>query len=98
MRQKPGGLIAYVQRGHKKPSLEHVKAYQKELKDICSTFRQDDYKYYYKHGVTPATVFYYKRYIISFNKTTTGDLISANTQKPLAIRKFVQTNTLGSIQ
>ena len=102
MRQEPGGLIAYVQRGHKLPSLEHVKAYQKALKDICknpSTLRRDDSKYYYKHGVTPATVFYNQddRYIIVFNQTN-GDLITGNKQRPLAIRKFVEKNTLGSRQ
>lgn len=101
MRER-GGLIAYVQRGHKLPSLEHLQTYQKALKDICenpSTLRRDNSKYYYKHGVTPATIFYNKegRYIIAFNQSN-GDLITGYKQRPPAIRKSLETNTLGSIQ
>ena len=47
---KPGGLIAYVCRGTKLPSIEHVKAYQKALKHICDNCpKRTNSKYYYKH-------------------------------------------------
>ena len=79
---------------------QHVKAYQNALKNICenpSTIRRDNSKYYYKHGVTPVTVFCNEegRYIIAFNQTN-GDLITGDKQRPAAIRKFEETNTLGS--
>lgn len=98
--REPGGLIAYVQRGHKLPSIEHVRAYQKALKDICEnplTSRRDDSKYYYKHGITPATVFYNKegRYIIVFNQTN-GDLITGDKQRRTSFDNFESKNILGS--
>ena len=99
--REPGGLglIKYVQRGYKLPSIEHVKAYQNALKNSCenpSTIRRDNSKYYYKHGVTPTTVFYNEedRYIIAFNQTT-GDLITGDKQRPKAVKNFVAENILG---
>ena len=68
--------------GYKLSSIEHVKAYQKSLKDICldlSTKRRDDKKYYYKHGMEVTTVFQNDRYLIYFNQTT-GDLITGDKQ------------------
>ena len=91
------GFIKYVQRGNKLPSIEHVKTYQKGLKGICqdtSTRKRENTKYYYKHGVTPTTVFYNGRYIVAFNQTN-GDLITGNKQRAGTVRKFLETNRLG---
>lgn len=92
------GFIKYVQRGNKLPSLEHVRAYQKSLKDICldpSTDRRDDSEYYYKHGVSPTTTFKNGDYLVAFNQTT-GDLITGDKQRGGTTKKFLQTNKLGS--
>ena len=64
------GFIKYVQRGNKLPSIEHVRSYQKSLKDICldpSTDRRDDSEYYNPHVVTPTTAFKNDRYLVCFN-------------------------------
>ena len=92
------GFIKYVQRGNKLPSIEHVRTYQKSLKDICldpSTDRRDDSEYYNPHGVTPTTAFKNDRYLVCFNQTT-GDLITGDKQRRGTINKFDQTNKIGS--
>ena len=92
------GFIKYVQRGNKLPSIEHVRSYQKSLKDICldpSTDRRDDSEYYNPHGVTPTTAFKNDRYLVCFNQTT-GDLITGDKQRRGTINKFDQTNKIGS--
>ena len=95
---KDEGFIKYVQRGNKLPSIEHVRSYQKSLKDICldpSTDRRDDSEYYNPHGVTPTTAFKNDRYLVCFNQTT-GDLITGDKQRRGTINKFDQTNKIGS--
>jgi hypothetical protein len=95
---KDEGFIKYVQRGNKLPSIEHVRSYQKSLKDICldtSTNRRDDSEYYNPHGVTPTTAFKNDRYLVCFNQTT-GDLITGDKQRRGTINKFDQTNKIGS--
>jgi len=95
---RDGSLIKYAQRDNKLPDILHVRAYQNSLKNICvdpSTDQRDDVKYYYKHGVTPTTVFKNDRYIICFNKTT-GDLITGDKQRQKKVDKFDKTNQLGS--
>lgn len=97
---KKGGLISYVQKGHKLPSIEHVKAYQEALQAIClnpTTVKFDDSKYYTRDGVTPATVFLNEesQSIIAFNQTT-GDLITGDRQREGSVDKFKTTNTLGA--
>lgn len=97
---KPGGLTEYVRLGNTLPSIEHVKAYQEALKTICQNSpKRTDSKYYYKHGVTPATVYYDEdnRLIVSFNQTT-GDLITGDTQRDNVFKRFVENNTLGGLQ
>lgn len=92
------GFIKYVQRGNKLPSIEHVRTYQKSLKDICldpSTDRRDDSEYYNPHGVTSTTAFKNDRYLVCFNQTT-GDLITGDKQRRGTINKFDQTNKIGS--
>lgn len=92
------GFIKYVQRGNKLPSIEHVRSYQKSLKDICldpSTERRDDSEYYNPHGVTPTTAFKNDKYLVHFNQTT-GDLITGDKQRRGTINKFNQTNKIGS--
>ena len=92
------GFIKYVQRGNELPSIEHVRTYQKSLKDICldpSTDRRDDSEYYNPHGVTPTTAFKNDRYLVCFNQTT-GDLITGDKQRRGTINKFDQTNKIGS--
>jgi hypothetical protein len=92
------GFIAYAQRGNKLPSIEHVKAYQTALKDICtdpSTVRRDDSEYYYKHGVEGTTVFKNDRYLVCFNQTS-GDLITSDKQRRGTVNKFEMTNKIGS--
>jgi phage-related tail protein len=92
------GFIKYVQRGNKLPSIEHVRSYQKSLKDICldpSTDRRDDSEYYNPHGVTPTTAFKNGRYLVCFNQTT-RDLITGDKQRRGTINKFDQTNKIGS--
>jgi hypothetical protein len=91
------GFIKYVQRGNKLPSIEHVRSYQKSLKDICldpSTDRRDDAEYYYKHGMQRTTVFQNDRYLVCFNQTT-SDLITGDKQRAGTIRKFNETNRVG---
>ncbi len=88
------GFINYARKGNKLPSIEHVRAYQRSLKDICLdpfTDRRDDSEYYYKHGVTPTIVFQNDRYLVCFNQTT-GDLITGDKQRVGIIRKFNETN------
>lgn len=95
---REGGFIKYVQKGNKLPSIEHVRTYQKSLKDICldpSTDRRDDSEYYNPHGVTPTTVFKNGRYLVCFNQTT-GDLITGDKQRRGTVNKFDQTNKIGS--
>jgi hypothetical protein len=97
---KPGGLLEYVRKGNKLPSIEHVKAYQEVLKNICENSpKRTDSKYYYKHGVTPATVYYDKdnRLIVSFNQTS-GDLITGDRQRENVFNRFMDDNTLGGLQ
>jgi hypothetical protein len=97
---KPGGLPEYVRKGHKLPSLEHVKAYQEALKNICeNSQKRTNSKYYYRHGVTPATVYYDEdnRLIVSFNQTT-GDLITGDRQRKNVFYRFMDDNTLGGLQ
>ena len=97
---KPGGLPEYVRKGNKLPSIEHVKAYQEALKNICENSpKRTDSKYYYKHGVTPATVYYDKdnRLIVSFNQTS-GDLITGDRQRENVFNRFMDNNTLGGLQ
>jgi len=92
------GFIKYVQRGNKLLSIEHLRSYQKSLKDICldpSTDRRDDSEYYNPHGVTPTTAFKNDRYLVCFNQTT-GDLITGDKQRRGTINKFDQTNKIGS--
>ena len=84
--------------GNKLPSIEHVRAYQKSLKDICLdplTERRDNTKYYNPHGVTPTTVFKNDRYLICFNQTS-KDLITGDKQRLQTIAKFDITNKIGS--
>lgn len=95
---RDGGLIAYARRGNKLPSMEHVRAYKKALKNICTdsaNVRRDDSKYYSKNGVYPTTVFKNSRYLICFNQDT-GDLITGDKQRRGSITKFERTNQLGS--
>ena len=97
---KPGGLPEYVRKGNKLPSIEHVKAYQEALKNICENSpKRTDSKYYSKHGVTPATVYYDKdnRLIVSFNQTS-GDLITGDRQRENVFNRFMDNNTLGGLQ
>lgn len=97
---KPGGLTEYVRNGNTLPSIEHVKAYQEALKNVCeNSQKRTDSKYYYKHGVTPATVYYDKenRIIVSFNQTT-GDLITGDRQRENVFNRFMDDNTLCGLQ
>ena len=97
---KPGGLTEYVRKGNKLPSIEHVKAYQGALKNICeNSQKRTDSKYYYKHGVTPATVYYDedKRLMVSFNQTN-GDFITGDRQRENVFNRFMADNTLGGLQ
>jgi hypothetical protein len=92
------GFINYARKGYTLPSIDHVRAYQTSLKNICidrSTDRRDDSEYYYKHGVERTTVFKNDRYLVCFNQTT-GDLITGDKQRPGTIRKFNETNRIGS--
>lgn len=91
---KPGGLPEYVRKG------EHVKASQEALKNICeNSQKRTDSKYYYKHGVTPATVYYDEdnRLIVSFNQKT-GDLITGDRQRENVFNRFMADNTLGGLK
>jgi hypothetical protein len=97
---KPGGLPEYVRKGNKLPSIEHVKAYQEALKNICeNSQKRTDSKYYYKQGVTPATVYYDEdnRLIVSFNQTS-GDLITGDRQRENVFDRFMDDNTLGGLE
>ena len=97
---KPGGLSAYVRKGGQLPSIEHVRAYQQALKDICeNSQKRTNSKYYSKNGVRPATVYYNKnqRFIISFDQTT-GDLITGDKQRQSAFNRFMTDNTLGGLE
>ena len=97
---KPGGLPEYVRKGNKLPSIEHVKAYQEALKNICeNSQKRTDSKYYYKQGVTPATVYYDEdnRLIVSFNQTS-GDLITGDRQRENVFDRFMDDNTLGGLK
>ena len=92
------GFINYARKGYKLPSIDHVRAYQTSLKTICldsNTSRNDDAEYYYKHGVEGTTVFQNGRYLVCFNQTT-GDLITGDKQRVGTIRKFNETNRIGS--
>ena len=93
-----GGFINYARKGYKLPSIKHVRAYQTSLKTICldsTSIRHDDAEYYYKHGMEGTTVFQNDRYLVCFNQTT-GDLITGDKQRPGTIRKFNETNRIGS--
>ena len=93
-----GGFINYARKGYKLPSIEHVRAYQTSLKTICldsTSIRHDDAEYYYKHGMEGTTVFQNGRYLVCFNQTT-GDLITGDKQRAGTIRKFNETNRIGS--
>jgi hypothetical protein len=93
-----GGFINYARKGYKLPSIEHVRAYQTSLKTICldsTSIKHDDAEYYYKHGMEGTTVFQNDRYLVCFNQTT-GDLITGDKQRPGTIRKFNETNRIGS--
>lgn len=84
--------------GNKLPSIEHVRSYQKSLKDIClniATKRRNDSKYYNRHGVTETTVFKNEIYLVCFNQTTV-DLITGDKQRRRTIRKFDKTNKIES--
>ena len=64
-------------------------------KNICENSpKRTDSKYYYKHSVTPATVYYDEanRLIVSFNQTT-GDKQLQN-----VFDRFMYENTLGGLQ
>ena len=92
-----GGFINYARKGYKLPSIEHVRAYQKSLKDICldpSTNRRDETEYYYKHGMEGTTIFQNDRYLICFNQIT-GDLITGDKQRPSTFNRFKNENYLG---
>lgn len=94
---KDDGIIAYARKGNKLPSMEHVRAYQESLKNICldsSTIRRDDSEYFHKHGRTPATVFRKGEYLVAFNQTT-GDLITGDKQRGNTLDKFEMTNRMG---
>jgi hypothetical protein len=93
-----GGFINYARKGYKLPSIEHVRAYQTSLKTISldsKSLKHDDAEYYYKHGMERTTVFQNDRYLVCFNQTT-GDLITGDKQRPGTIRKFNETNRIGS--
>jgi hypothetical protein len=67
---------------------------------ICndpSTNRRNNSEYYYKHGVSQATVFYNEesRHVFAFNQTS-GDLITGYKQREKAFNNFVDNNTLGN--
>jgi|GEM_PF-6782256 hypothetical protein len=38
---KPGGLLEYIRKGNKLPFIEHVKAYQEALKNICEILKNE---------------------------------------------------------
>ena len=68
------------------------------LLNICldsTSIRHDDAEYFYKHGVEGTTVFQNDRYLVCFNQTT-GDLITGDKQRTGNIRKFNETNRIGS--
>jgi hypothetical protein len=93
------GFINYARKGHKLPSIDHVRAYQTSLKTICldsntSISITDDAEYYYKHGVEGITVFQNGRYLVCFNQTT-ADLITGDKQREGTIRKFNETDRIG---
>ena len=97
---QPSGLIEYVRKGNKLPSLEHVNSYQTALKNICQTARKRmDTKHYGTNVVTLATVYYDgdKSIIISFNQTT-GDLITGDRQRVDVYERFKDHNILGGLK
>lgn len=92
-----GGLIKYVQKGNKLPSIEHIRSYQQALKDICldsATERRDDAQYFDINGVRPTTTFKNADRLVCFDQTT-GDLITGDKQREETINKFDETNKLG---
>jgi hypothetical protein len=94
------GFINYARKGYKLPSIDHVRAYQESLKTICldrTSIRRDDTEYFYKHGVIRSVTFQNGRYLICFNATT-KDLITGDKQRVGTIRKFNETNRIGSQQ
>lgn len=96
---KNGGLVAYVRRGFKLPSIEHVQAYQAALKQICldiTTLRRDDITHYDVNGKAPATVFYNveSRHIISFSQVT-GDFITGDKQRVTAFARLLDEARIG---
>lgn len=72
----------------------------RRINNICeNSQKRTDSKYYYKHGVTPATVYYDEdnRLIVSFNQTS-GDLITGDRQRENVFNRFMADNTLGGLQ
>ena len=92
------GFISYTRKRYKLPSIGYVKACQTSLKTICldcSSIRRDDTEYFYKHSVSKSVTFQNGRYLICFNGTT-KDLITGDKQREETMRKFNQTNRIGS--
>ncbi len=95
-----GGFTEYVRNGNTLPSIEHVRAYQRALKNVCENSPpKEDSKYYDKNGVTAATSYYdeNKRVIVTFNKTT-GDLITGYIQRKELFHQFKHDKIIGGKQ
>ena len=72
----------------------------RRINNICeNSQKRTDSKYYYKHGVTPATVYYDEdsRLMVSFNQTS-GDLITGDKLREKVFEGFIDDNTLGGRQ
>lgn len=95
-----GGLIPYVQKGGKLPSIELIKDCQQKIYDFChleNTEINRDVTHYGKNtGERPCIMFFNRetRQIALFNKTS-GDLITAEKFRQNYFNKCVDSGQIG---
>jgi len=93
------GLVTYVRKGRKLPSIKHVHDIQDSIKRICDLqgTRHKDAKHYGKNTGETLTIMYYNedtRQICLFNKSS-GDLITADKFNKNYFRKTVDAAQVG---
>lgn len=99
-----GGFIKYVQRGNKLPTIEHVRAYQEAVKNICldsETEQRNDIEFFDVNGKKLVTTFKNGQFIMVFNQATgdpvtNQDFITGDKRNRSFIKKFDKTGQLGA--
>lgn len=96
MQNTPGGLITYVQKGGKLPSIEFIKDAQQKVYDFChledTEIIPNAIHYAESTRETPCKMYFNRRtqQIALFNQTS-GDLITTDKFRDKTFNKYVES-------